>query len=117
MTKPLSKAAQIRQAERVLLSLLRTPKTREGLVAAVRSQTISRNYVFGFLSEGRNNGTLVTHKSGQYVMYQVAVAIVEERPVASDYPSWLDPRSLPTSSARLVVVDGVVVKVKQKKNK
>lgn len=109
MSKPLSKAAQIRQAERVLLTLLRTPKSRTGLVAAVKSKTISRNYVFGFLSEGRRNGTLTTHKSGATVMYQVATAIVEEKPVASEFPAWLDPRSLPTSTARMVVVDGVVV--------
>lgn len=114
MTKPPSKASQIRQAEKVLLSLLRTPKTRSGLVAAVKTKTISRNYVFGFLSEGRRNGTLTTHKSGPTVMYQVATEIVEEKPVASEFPSWLDPRALPASTGRMVVVDGVVIKVTKK---
>lgn len=114
MSKPPSKAEQIRQAEKVLLSLLRTPKTRAGLVAAVKSKTISRNYVFGFLSEGRRNGTLITHKSGAAVMFQVAPAVVEEKPVASEFPSWLDPRTLPVATGRIVVVDGVVINVSKK---
>jgi hypothetical protein len=111
MKKPPSKAAQTRQAERTLLGLLRTPKTRNGLIAAVKSQTITRNYVFGFLSEGRRNGTLTTHKSGALVMYQVATAVTDEKPVESPFPSWLDPRSLPVSTSRVVVVDGVIVKI------
>lgn len=114
MNKPMSKAAQYRHAEKVLLTLLRTPKSRTGLVAAVKSQVISRNYVFGFLSEGRRTGLLTTHKSGATVMYSVAQAIVEEKPVVSEYPSWLDPRSLPASTGRKVVVDGRVVKVNSK---
>jgi hypothetical protein len=117
MTKPISKAAQLRQARRILLTLLRTPKSRTGLQAAVKSQLISRNYVFGFLSEGRRDGTLVTFKSGPTVMYQIATTIVEEVPAEGIYPSWLDPRTLPTATSRLVVIDGDAVQIKVKKNK
>lgn len=111
MAKPPSKASQTRKAYKTLMALLRTPKTRLGLVAAVQSAAISKNYVFGFLSEGRRTGTLTTHRSGQFVMWQVATAIVDEKPIASEYPSWLDPRTLPTSSGRSVVVDGETIRV------
>ena len=114
MSKPLSKAAQARQAEKVLTALLRTPKTRDGLVAAVKTKTISRNYVYGFLAEGRRRGALTTLKSGRSVMFQITQSVVEEKPVASMYPSWLDPRALPTSTSRLVVVDGGIVKRREK---
>lgn len=114
MTKPPSKAAQLRQAEKVLLSLLRTPKTRQGLVAAVKTKTISRHYVFGFLAEGRRTGEIVALQSGRQTTYQVSKPCVEEKPVASEYPSWLDPRSLPTSAARAVFVAGVVIKISGK---
>lgn len=110
MSKPLSKAAQVRQAEKVLTALLRTPKTRDGLVAAVKTKTISRNYVYGFLAEGRRKGALTTLQSGRQVMYQVATAIVQEKSVASVYPSWLDPRALPMSTSRVVAVDGRIIK-------
>ena len=113
MPKPASKASELRRAHKTLMTLLKTPKTRLGLVAAVKSERINRNYVFGFLSEGRRNGTLTTHRSGQFVMWQVAAAIVDEKPVASEYPSWLDPRSLPTSTGRSVVIDGEIIKVNQ----
>lgn len=114
MSKPLSKAAQIRHAEKVLMSLLRTPKTRDGLVAAVKSKTISKHYVFGFLARGRSTGSLTTLKSGTRVMYQQVTAIVEEKSEASVYPAWMDPRSLPMSTSRVVVVDGAIVKVTEK---
>jgi hypothetical protein len=114
LNKPLSKAAQVRQAERILTALLRTPKTRDGLVAAVKTKTITRNYVYGFLAEGRRKGSLTTLKSGHSVMFQITSSVVEERAVASVYPSWLDPRALPASTTRLVVVDGEIVKQREK---
>lgn len=110
MSKPPSKAAQVRQAERTLLGLLRTPKTRTGLIAAVKSKVISEHFVYGFLAEGRNSGELVTFKSGRQLMYQVAAPTVAEVPEASVYPSWLDPRALPIATSRLVVIDGEVIK-------
>lgn len=114
MSKGPSKAAQVRQAERTLLGLLRTPKTRTGLIAAVRSKVISKHYVYGFLAEGRTSGALVTFKSGRDVMYQVAQPVVQEVPEASVYPSWLDPRSIPLSTSRVVVIDGEVIKIDEK---
>lgn len=108
--KLLSTAAQVRQAEKTLLGLLRTPKSRPGLIAAVVKGKISRNYIFGWLAERRRDGTLTVHKSSGAVMYQIAVHGVSETPIESVYPRWLDPRSLPTAASRVVVVDGIVIK-------
>lgn len=104
-----SKAGQLRQAEKTLRGLLRTPKTRVGLIAAVAKGSISRNYVYGWLSERRRDGTITVLKSGATLMFQVAPATVSEAPEPSLYPLWLDPRALPLSTGRTVVVNGVVI--------
>lgn len=114
MTKPVSKASLVRQADKTLRGLLRTPKSRAGLIAAVTNRAVSRNYVFGWLAEGRRDGTLTTHKSGGTLMYQVASSVVTEVASESIFPSWLDPRALPTSTSRTVVVDGEIIKINGK---
>lgn len=108
---PVSKASQFRQAERILRALLKTPKTRAGLIAAVSVKgVITKHFVFGWLAERRRDGTLVVLKSMGENWYQVAPDSVQEIPSLSVYPSWLDPRALPISSGRVVAVDGVVLK-------
>lgn len=113
--KPDSKAGQLRSAERTLRALLRTPKTRNGLVAAVTKGHISRNFVFGWLAERRRDGTVTTLKSGTKVMFQITSSIVIETPVQSEYPSWLDPRSVPAAGSRTLYVDGKIVELKGQK--
>ena len=118
--KPVSKAAQIRAAERMLRGLLKTPKTRAGLIAAVTKGVVSRNYVYGWLAEGSRDGTLTKLRSMGACWYQLTPEVIEEVPLPGIFPGWLDPRSLPASRSRTVVVDGVVIKTKtltQKKNK
>lgn len=113
--KPDSKAGQLRKADKVLRALLKTPKSRPGLLAAVVGGSISRNYVFGWLAEGRRDGSLTVFKSGAVVMYQLPSANVDETPPPSGFPTWLDPRALPPSTGRTVVVGGVVIRVNGKK--
>lgn len=108
--KPHSKAGQLRAADKMLRALLRTPKTRGGLVAAVKSAQISRNYVFGWLSERRRDGSVTKLRSSTTVMYQIASHVVCEVPAESVYPSWLDPRALPVSTNRTAYIDGAAVK-------
>ena len=109
--KPSSKAAQLRSAERVLRALLKTPKTRAGLIAAVSVKgVITKHFVFGWLAERRRDGTLLMLKSMGARWYQIAPDSVQETPSLSVFPSWLDPRALPLTSGRLVAVDGVVIK-------
>lgn len=118
--KPESRAAQARQADLVLRRLLRTPKTRPGLIAAVTSRMISRRFVFGFLADQTRQGVLTVLKSGTSVTYQIkpAGAEIAERPSYSGYPSWLDPRSVPPVRHTKVFIDGRLVKSsKQKQQK
>lgn len=108
MTKadPNSKAGQIRHAERTLRSLLRTPKTRAGLIAAVSKGHITKNFVFGWLSEHVRDGLVTELKSGSAPMYQITSAIVVEQPKVGGYPEWLEPRHVPVSISRTVYIDG-----------
>lgn len=98
----------VKQAEKVLRRLLRTPKTRDGLIAAVRSKEISKNFVFGFISAGVREGLITTLKSSRPLMYQLSECIAE-RPCPGIYPAWLEPRSLPDSTARRIFIDGLPV--------
>ena len=109
MNKPESRAAMVRQAEKVLLALLRTPKTRSGLIAAVAGESISKRFVFGWLSEHSRNGVVVVLKSTTTVSYQLATHQIIERPALGVYPTWLEPRELPDVSARQAYLDGKVV--------
>lgn len=117
-----SKASQLRKAEKTLRALLKTPKTREGLIAAVSiGGVVTRNYVYGWLTQGRLDGSITELKSRGQKMYQATPESVTETPAESAYPAWLDPRALPHSRGRTVVIDGDVVKVNgesfQNKNK
>lgn len=109
------------KAEKILRALLKTPKTRAGMISAVLEKGfISKHYVFGWLAARRRDGTVVALKSMGERWYQLApttAATVVEVPKESDYPSWLDPRALPVASGRLLVVDGVVVNIKENSNK
>lgn len=106
MKGPESRAVKVRQAEKVLLALLRTPKTRSGLIAAVSGESISRRFVFGWLSERSRTGLVVVLKSAATVTYQLATHCITERPFEGQYPAWLDPRALPETRARQAYLDG-----------
>lgn len=106
---PNSRAAQVRKAEVVLTRLLKTPKTRNGLVAAVTSKKISRNFVFGWLANQVVSGGVVKLKSGALVTYQIKGSVILENPALSGFPSWLDPRNLPAVAERKVFIDGLPV--------
>lgn len=120
--KPVSKAAELRQTNRMLLALLKTPKTRAGLIAATTlTGTISKNFIYGWLSEGKRNGTLTVLKTRNSLTYCVATKVVQEVPQESAFPQWLDPRVLPMSCDRRAYLDGKRIEPpannSQKKNK
>lgn len=121
MTKPLPKAEQLRRANKMLSALLRTPKTRAGLIAAVTTGAISRNYIYGWLSEGKRNGTLTVLKTRNSLTYCVAAKVVQEVAQESVFPTWLDPRVLPALCGRRAYLDGKRVMApitnSEKKNK
>jgi hypothetical protein len=102
---PVSRREFARKANALLLGLLRTPKTRAGLIAAL-SGGLGRNYVYGWLSERVRDGTIVELKTCKPPAYQVATAVIFEQPAPSMYPAWLDPRALPLSERKHNYIDG-----------
>ena len=101
-----SRRKAIEQAKLVLSRLLRNPKSRAGLIAAVRSEYVSRNFVYGWLTEECRSGRVTVLKTGHALMYQLTSCVPREAPRESSFPAWLDPRSLPLSDARRVFLDG-----------
>ena len=104
-----SRAAAIRKAERTLSILLRTPKTREGLIAAVTSEKVSRRFIFGWLAEQVRTGNVSRLNSGHSVAYQVRGTFITEPTRVGNYPTWLEPRALPTVRSGSVFIDGTLV--------
>ena len=112
--RPVSKAAQLRAADNLLRRLLGTPKTRPGLIAAVTaSSQVSKNFVYGWLSENTRNGTVTVLKSGGRQTYQITVHAVVEVASEGVFPSWLEPRSLPVALGREVFISGQPTKTKK----
>lgn len=123
MTRAKAKVEQIQAADRLLMGLLRTPKTRNGLIAAATSlrsegvEQLSRNFVFGWISEKVRDGTLSRSTvsvggSKTTCIYQLATcfgATIEIKP--SEYPSWLEPRGLPATSSRTIHTDEYIVSI------
>lgn len=93
-------------ARKVLGQLLRTPKSRAGLIAAVKNRVISKNFVYGWLTDQCRTGKVTVLKTGQTLMYQATSWVPAEKPVEGFYPAWLEPRSIPLSASRRVFLDG-----------
>lgn len=104
-----------RQAEKVLRRLLRTPKTRAGLIAAVKNKDISRNFVFGFLSISARTGEVAKLKSTQPPSYQLSTCVKETPSAKGIYPAWLEVRVLPHAVASRVFIDGKPVTTQEVK--
>lgn len=116
--KPDPKTVRAREADKLLRRLLRTPKTRAGLIAAVATHKVSGNFVYGWLSENQRNGTVTVLKSsGRQFQYQISEHVVIETAAPGQYPSWLEPRTLPVASARRVFIDGVTPTDNNENNK
>lgn len=118
MTRAAASTEQIKAMERMLLALLRKPRTRPGLIAAASSKSspgarpLSRNFVYGWVTERTRDGTITATKSAGQVWYQVTSYTVERAPDSNSvYPNWLDPRGLPEIKSRLVMTDGMVVRI------
>jgi len=116
---PNSRAGQVRKAEATLKRLLKTPKTRNGLVAAVASQAISKRFVYGWLANQVLSGEVVRLKSAGTFTFQLKGTVIVETPCFKGFPTWLDPRTIPVVRDRKVFIDGALVKssVKQEEQK
>lgn len=102
----LSNKQVVARGEAVLRSLLRTPKTRKGLIAAIKGHGLTENFVYGFLSEAERRGEVVKLKAGQVLTYQLSRSFYMEQPEPSRWPQWLDPRSLPAIQSRRIFFAG-----------
>lgn len=113
--RPDSKAGRRRAADTLLRKLLRTPKTRAGLIAAVASKGFTRNYVYGWLAERTLDGTVTVLKaSGKSAsQYQIATHVVVETAREGVFPAWLEPRCLPMAQGRLVFIAGRTTRTKK----
>lgn len=111
-----SRRSQVRGAEAVLQGLLRTPKTRTGLIAAVATKSISKHFVYGWLAEQVRAGAVAQLKSTRPATYQRSTHVVTELPTAGVYPAWLEPRTLPAVVSRKVYFDGLDPLKTQKEN-
>lgn len=104
--KPPSRKSVVRRVDALLLRLLRTPKTRPGLIAAVSGSGVSRNFLYGWLTAQVRLGAVTELKSTRPASYQVSTLVIAERPPAGTYPTWLEPRILPETSARIAYFNG-----------
>lgn len=113
--KPDSRAGRARVADKLIRNLLRAPRTRSGLIAVVTaSAKVSRNFVYGWLSERTLDGTVTVLKGAdRQVLYQITSHVVVESAREGDFPSWLEPRALPVASARTVFIAGRKTKTKK----
>lgn len=111
---PNSKAGRIRAAKATLRALLRTPKTRDGLVAAAKSRGVTANFVYGWLSQCLREGEVVELKSTDPVTYQMSAYAAAELPKRGAFPEWLEPRTLPPHRSSSTFLEGVEVGQKEK---
>ena len=103
---PNSKASKLRRAKALLEALLRAPKTQAGLIAAARTKGVSRNFVYGWLTNAVQTAVVVKHKSTDPPTFQLAATAATEQPSAGDYPPWLEPRGLPAFTGRTAFIGG-----------
>lgn len=104
-----SRKEKAAEASRLLSGLLRSPKTRPGLIAAVASHGVTKHFVYGILTEWVRTGLVTVLKSGAQPTYQLTEHVVIEQPAESPFPGWMDPRNLPPSSSRAVYIDARLV--------
>lgn len=103
---PNSKASKLRRAKALLQGLLQAPRTQAGLIAAARTKGVSRNFVYGWLTNALRTAEVVKHKSSDPPTFQLAATAAIEKPSAGEYPPWLEPRGLPAFTSRIAFIDG-----------
>lgn len=119
--KPLSKPirnpsdAEKQEAKQILLALMRTPKTRPGLVAAVANK-VGRRHVYGWLGDWLRTDVIVQQKGSNCLYYMLPSAVPQIFVKPSIYPTWLDPRFLYQAVERRVYIAGRLLGEKESQN-
>lgn len=104
-------------ANKRLTALLRSPKTKSGLVAAVADLGFDEWFVQGWLSHQlQTKQVLRTHVHGEHEeLFVVCSAPRDVAPVGSAFPAWLMPRAVPPFVDRCVYSLGVGASVPKEK--
>lgn len=92
------------KVDRLLRGLLRSPKAKPGLIAAVASHGVTEKFVNGWLIASLQSGQVVKHGGGRYVTYQMTADVLVAPDLYSEFPEWLCPRTLPITTKRLVIL-------------
>lgn len=84
------------QADAIVRKLLRTVKTRQGLIALAAQHGLTRNWVYGWLAWAEQSGLVTCVKKGKNPQY-VLCAASDWRPPqgVAPYPGWLCPKAAP----------------------
>jgi hypothetical protein len=91
------------RATKMLVALLKSPKTRRGLCASVAGLGLTNRYVWGWLAVEVREGRvmLVQTPSQKEPLYIMATAVIDpEEMEPSIYPSWMEPRRVPRFTSR-----------------
>ena len=96
--------------DEVLTGFLRKPRSRGALEAMASEQAFPKQYVASWLINEVREGRVIKHKSAEGNLYSVDLGYVREEPEPSEYPDWLDPRSLPVTRTRTLYVGGVATR-------
>jgi hypothetical protein len=105
MSKKPATTKQMEQARGRMLALLRSPKTKAGLVLAVHDLAVSPQFVQGWLVQQVNTGLVlrVQVPTGAPQTYVLSKAPLKPEELPSNYPTWLEPRAVPDFSVRRYV--------------
>ena len=111
MTRSAGFRQRAQSVDRLLRALLRSPKTRQGLVAALSDRGLSESVVDGWLAQSLAAGLVAKARCGETDTFLYVLSGREARLPGKDtcLPVWLDPPiTLPEYSQRRVYRGGLL---------
>ena len=111
MTRSVGFRQRAQSVDRLLRALLRSPKTRQGLAAALADRGLSESVVDGWLAQSMAAGVVAKARHGETDTYLYVLSGCEARlpRQGSALPAWLDPSiTLPEYSQRRVYRGGLL---------
>lgn len=111
MTRSADFKQRAQSVDRLLRALLRSPKTRQGLAAALADRGLSESVVDGWLAQSLAAGVVAKAWHGETDTYLYVLSGREARLPGKDscLPAWLDPPiTLPEYSQRRVYRGGLL---------
>lgn len=94
---------------RLLKGLLKSPKTRAGLIAAAKTLGVSANAVYGWLAARGREGVVFKYISGKTTLFTVYRTLAQEhdsRRLDTEhltvFPEWMQPKFIPPTSTHRI---------------